>query len=180
MAGVFFAVLCADAGKVAANAAPAAFDADHDPAWRLCYWGGLCGGAWGEMTSAMNADMGRLAQFVADIPLVKLNPSPLQITSSDAQVRGWGVAGNDGGLFWVQDFSMEGHSMDDILKDKTVRKGVQLQIQGLAAGTYLLHPYNTWQGKYLTAFQVKCDGSAACQVDLPAFHADMAFRLERK
>jgi hypothetical protein len=22
--------------------------ADHDPAWRLCYWGGLCGGAWGE------------------------------------------------------------------------------------------------------------------------------------
>ena len=155
-------------------------------------WAGLASGAamtpaewndgssWGEMTPDMNADMGRLAGFVTDIPLAKLDPVALKIGSSDAQVRGWGVAGNDGGLFWVQDFSMEGHSMDDILKDKTVRKGVQLQIQGLAAGTYLLHPYNTWQGKYLTAFQVKCDGSAACQVDLPAFHADMAFRLERK
>jgi len=141
-------------------------------------WNG--GGAWGEMTKAMNADMGRLAQFVADIPLVKLNPSPLQITGSDAQVRGWGVAGKDGGLFWMQDFSLEGKTVDVIRKDKTVRKGVTAQLQGLAAGTYTVTPYDTWQGKYLTAFQVTCQDGQACAIKLPNFHADMAFKLERK
>jgi hypothetical protein len=152
-------------------------------------WNG--GGAWGEMTEAMNADMGRLAQFVADIPLAKLNPSALQIASSDpstlpavagqaASVRGWGVAGNDGGLFWVQDFSLEGQTIDVIRKDKTVRKGVKLEIQGLAAGTYKVTPYDTWQGKFLTALQVVCKDGEACQVSLPNFHADMAFKIERK
>ena len=141
-------------------------------------WNG--GGAWGEMTSAMNADMGRLAQFVADIPLVKLNPSPLQITSSDAQVRGWGVAGKDGGLFWMQDFSLEGKTVDVIRKDKTVRKGVVAQLQGLAAGTYTVTPYDTWQGKHLTSFQVTCQDGQSCAIKLPPFHADLAFKLERK
>jgi len=43
-----------------------------------------------------------------------------------------------------------------------------------------VHPYDTWQGKYLTAFQIICDGTTPCKVSLPGFHADMAFRLERK
>lgn len=145
------------------------------------------GGLWGEMTTDMNADMNRLAQFVADIPLAKLNPSVLQITVGDAasstgavQVRSWGVAGNDGGLLWVQDFSLEGKTIDDVRTDKTVRQGVQVSIQGLAAGTYSVHPYDTWQGKYLRAFQVTCQAGQLCVVTLPNFHADMAFRLERK
>jgi hypothetical protein len=141
-------------------------------------WNG--GGAWGEMTKEMNADMGRLGQFVADLPLAKLNPSALEIGSGDAQVRAWGVAGEDGGLFWVQDFSMEGKTIEDVRADKTVRAGVQLEIRGLAAGTYSVHPYDTWQGKYLTTFQATCEESQACQISLPNFHADMAFRLERK
>jgi hypothetical protein len=41
-----------------------------------------------EMTPQMYADNGRLAQFVAKIPLAKLNPAPLQIGVSDPQVRG--------------------------------------------------------------------------------------------
>ncbi|MGC1376726.1 MAG: DUF5060 domain-containing protein [Anaerolineales bacterium] len=138
------------------------------------------GGSWSEMTDAMNADMGRLGKFVADIPLAKLDPSALQVASSDEKVRGWGVAGADGGLFWVQDFSLEGQTIDVIRKDKTVRKGVKLEIQGLAAGTYKVTPYDTWLGKYLTAIQVVCKDGEACQVSLPNFHADMAFKLERK
>ncbi|NJO56560.1 MAG: hypothetical protein HC834_09770 [Rhodospirillales bacterium] len=54
--------------------------------------------------SEMIADMGRLSKFVAEIPLVKLNPSPLKIVSSNDQVRGWGLAGADGGLFWIVAF----------------------------------------------------------------------------
>ena len=141
-------------------------------------WNG--GGAWGEMTKLMDADMGRLAKFVADIPLAKLNPAELQITSSDTHVRGWGVAGAAGGLFWMQDFALEGQTIDVIRKDKTIRSGVQAQIQGLAAGTYTITPYDTWQGKYLGAFQVTCKDGEACTIKLPAFHADMAFKVERK
>jgi hypothetical protein len=143
------------------------------------------GGNWGSMTPAMLADMGRLGQFVADIPLAKLNPSALQISSSDAQVRGWGVAGADGGLFWVQDFSLEGSSIEVIrnagaARTGTQRTGVQLEIQGMAAGTYAITPYDTWQGTYLQAFEVTCQEGQACSVALPAFKADMAFKVERK
>jgi hypothetical protein len=141
-------------------------------------WNG--GGAWGEMTKEMNADMGRLGQFVADIPLAKLNPSRLQITSNNDQVRGWGVAGADGGLLWVQDFALEGQIIDAIRKDKTIRSGVQFEIQGLAAGTYKVTPYDTWQGKFLTALNVTCKDGEACTIKLPNFHADMAFKIERK
>ena len=138
-------------------------------------WNG--GGAWGEMTKEMNADMGRLAQFVADIPFAKLNPSPLEITSSDDQVRGWGVAGADGGLFWVQDFSLEGKTTAEIRADETVRQGVQVEISGLSARTYSVTPYDTWQGEWLTAFQVVCENGATCAINLPDFHADMGFKL---
>lgn len=150
------------------------------------------GGPWGEMTQEMNADLGRLAQFVADIPLVKWNPAPLGITSADPstrpdgqsgqapQVRGWGVAGSAGGLFWVQDFALEGKTIDEVRKDETVHTGVQIEIEGLPAGTYTVTPYDTWQGKYGTAFQVTCEAGQACELTLPNFHADMAFKLEVK
>src|SRR5687768_6710326 len=62
------------------------------------------GNAWGRMTPEMNADINRLAQFVRDIPLAEWDPSKLEITPSDTKVRAWGLAGNNGGLFWVQDF----------------------------------------------------------------------------
>ena len=54
------------------------------------------GGAWGEMTPPMLADLGRLSQFVSGLPLAKLDPAPIQLSFSDPQVRGWGVAGKDG------------------------------------------------------------------------------------
>ena len=50
----------------------------------------------------------RLGQFVGDMPLAALNPSALQIESSDEAVRGWGVAGEGGGFIWLQDFALEG------------------------------------------------------------------------
>jgi hypothetical protein len=138
------------------------------------------GGSWGEMTPAMLADTARLAQFVSDIPLAAWNPSALQIGSRDPQVRGWGVAGKPGGLFWVQDFSLEGKSIDEIRKGQTVREGVELNIRGLAGGTYTIRPYDTWQGKYLDAFEVSCSEGTACAVALPDFKADMAFRVQQK
>jgi hypothetical protein len=141
-------------------------------------WAG--GGSWPEMTPEMYADQGRLARFVSDIPLAKLKPSPLQLNSDDSLVRGWGVAGNDGGLFWVQDFSMEGKSIDEVRNDKTIRKGVHVEVQGLAGGMYIITPYDTWQGTYLTAITVTCTDGQPCKITLPDFKSDMAFKLERK
>jgi hypothetical protein len=138
------------------------------------------GGSWAEMTPEMNADIGRLGNFVAGIPLVELNPSSLQLSSSDPQVRGWGVAGKDGGLFWVQDFSLEGKSMQEIRQDDTVRQGVEMDVQGLAGGTYIIMPYDTWQGIFLEAFEVSCTEGQACKIALPSFHADMAFKITPK
>ena len=130
------------------------------------------------MTPQMIADMERLSSFVAEIPLVKLNPSPLKIVSSNDQVRGWGVAGANGGLLWIQDFSLEGKSTDSVRRDKSMRVGT-IQISGLAAGTYTITPYDTWQGLYRTAIQVTCTADVACQIKLPKFHADLAFKIEK-
>ena len=139
------------------------------------------GGSWGEMTPAMLADIGRLGQFVSGMPLAQWNPVPLQVNSSDPQVRGWGVAGEDGGLFWVQDFSLEGKSMDEIRKQQTIRKGVTVQLDGLPkAGMYTVTPYDTWQGTSLGPITVNCNMKQTCTISLSDFKADMAFKIERK
>jgi hypothetical protein len=138
------------------------------------------GGAWGRMTPELNADISRLAQFVQDMPLAEWNPSKLQITPSDAQVRAWGLAGADGGLFWVQDFSLEGKSIEEVRSGISVRSGVQLDVQGPMAGSYTIQAYDTWQGVYLETFDVECKDRGACTIALPAFTSDMAFKIIRK
>jgi Domain of unknown function (DUF5060) len=138
------------------------------------------GGDWGEMTPAMLADIARLGQFVSGMPLAQWDPAPLHISSSDPQVRGWGVAGKAGGLLWVQDFSLEGQSIDVVRASQTVRKGVKMEIQGLAGGNYTITPYDTWQGTFLSAITVTCADGQPCTVALPDFKADMAFKIEGK
>lgn len=138
------------------------------------------GGSWGRPTEEMKADMTRLGRFVADIPLVKLNPTRLELASSDPQVRGWGLAGSEGGLFWVQDFSLEGKPIADMRSSQTVRQGVSVEIAGLSAGTYFISPYDTWQGLYLAPIEVTCAAGQTCLIPLPDFRADMAFKIERK
>jgi hypothetical protein len=138
------------------------------------------GGTWGEMTPAMQADIGRLAGFVEPIPLAELNPEPVRIVVSDPKVRGWGVAGRNGGLFWVQDFALESNSIEDVRRNGVVRRGVQAEIQGLGGGTFAVTPYDTWQGVWLESFIVQCTEGQMCLIPLPDFKADMAFQLDRK
>ena len=137
------------------------------------------GGSWMTMTTEMYADQGRLAQFVAEIPLAKWNPQPLQISSANPEVRGWGVAGEAGGLLWLQDFALQGHTIEEVRADQTLRRAVQIEISGLAAGDYLVTPYDTWQGDFWPALEVTCP-AATCQITLPDFSRDLALRIERK
>ncbi len=135
---------------------------------------------WMQMSPEMYADTKRLAQFVIELPLAELNPAALQISGSDAQVRAWGVAGKEGGLIWAQDFSLEGKPIEEVRKAETLRKGVQLEVEGMTSGTYSVRPYDTWQGAYLDAFDVVCAEGQTCKITLPDFKADLAFKVERK
>jgi hypothetical protein len=136
-------------------------------------------GFWGRMTPEMYETMGRLAHFVRDLPLAAWNPANLHIESDEPQVRAWGVAGREGGLFWVQDFALEGRSIDEVRANTAVRQDVSLAITGLAEGTYTITPYDTWQGSYLESFSLTCAGEQPCRVTLPSFTADMAFKIKR-
>lgn len=137
------------------------------------------GGSWGEMTADMYADSSRLARFVADLPLARLDPSPLQVRSREAQVRGWGLAGEQGGLLWVQDFALQSLPITEIRASQAVRSGVEIEVSGLTEGTYLIMPYDTWQGFYMESFQAHCFRDRPCTFVLPDFTADLALRLER-
>ena len=138
------------------------------------------GGSWGRLTPEMKADLNHLAQFTQALPLAKWNPQALKISTNVTVVRGWGVAGNDGGLFWVQDFSAEGKPIDEVRASITVRANVQVEITGLAEGTYSIQPFETWQGIYLDSFDVNCKANKLCVFALPDITSDMAFKLIRK
>lgn len=138
------------------------------------------GGSWMRMSPEMLADMARLGTFVADLPLAQWRPTAVTLTSSDPAVRGWGVIGADGGLFWVQDFALEGAPIEEVRADETVRQGVTVSIEGMAAGVYEIRPYDTWQGIYLDAFTVECVADQPCSIPLPDFADDMAFKVIRE
>lgn len=136
------------------------------------------GGSWGRLTPEMKADLGRLAALVADIPLAHWNPQPVQVSSSDPAVRGWGVAGEEGGVIWVQDASLEGQPIADVRANTAPRAGVQIAVDGLPAGVYAVVPYDTWQGVSLEPLSLTCTAGQPCLIDLPDFTADLALRLE--
>lgn len=137
------------------------------------------GGNWGRMTPEMNADIGRLATFVNDLPLAHLNPAPLELSSSHPDVRAWGLAGTDGGLLWAQDFSQNGRPATELRTNQPTYEDVTLTITGLADGTYTATPYDTWQGVYLEPQELTCTTDAPCTLTLPSFQSDIAVQLQR-
>jgi len=137
------------------------------------------GGSWGRMTPEMNADLSRLAAFASELPLAQWNPSALQVDTNDDQIRGWGIAGQSGGLVWVQDYSLQDASIDDVRTMMPLRADVEVVLNGMAAGIYKVAPYDTWQGVYLDTSEVKCV-EGLCAITLPDFRSDIALRLVRQ
>jgi hypothetical protein len=138
------------------------------------------GGSFMQMTPEMYADQNRLSRFVSDIPLAWWNPIALKIDSSDPEVRAWGVAGDEGGLFWAQDFSTEGQSIAEVRENQILRSNVSLEILGLREGEWVITPYDTWQGIYLEPYSIACKQGQYCAIPLPDFRADMAFKVTRE
>jgi hypothetical protein len=138
------------------------------------------GGSWSRLTPEMKADLSRLAEFTKDMPLAKWNPQALQISSSDMVVRGWGVPGNDGGLLWIQDFSAEEKTIEEVRSSINARTNVQIELTGLAEGNYSIQPFDTWQGVFLETFDMNCKANEVCIFIVPNFTSDMAFKIIRK
>ena len=133
--------------------------------------------AFGTFDETMQQDMRRFADFVEQVPLVAYDPTRVEISSTDPEVRGWGLAGDRGGLVWVQDFALETASMDEIRADETVRSDVIITVDSLAAGTWTVTPFDTWTGTWLEPLVVVCAGGQ-CQIPLPPFQSDLALHLE--
>lgn len=138
------------------------------------------GRGWARLTPEMTADLTRMGQFLAEIPLAKLNPAPLTIQFAEKDIRAWGVAGTDGGLVWVQDFSQQGTKTSEIHKNLVVRKGILANVTGMAGGTYIVTPYNTWTGEWLEPLEITCEAGKECPIILPDFTADIALKIMKK
>ena len=134
--------------------------------------------AYGRFTPEMGEDMARFAAFVDQIPLVTLNPVSIEVSSSDPAVRGWAVAGEEGGLIWVQDFSLQGSTIEEIRADQSMLTPVEIAADGLS-GAWSVIPYDTWAGAWLDPIEVDCSGDVPCLIPLPAFQSDLALRLTR-
>jgi hypothetical protein len=111
------------------------------------------------------------------MPLAALNPEALEFSFDNDALRGWGVAGTQGGLFWVQDFSMEDQPIADVRAADLTHSDTAVQITGLPAGTYTILPYDTWQGGFLDPIELTCEADTPCSQTLPEFTADMAFKI---
>ena len=124
--------------------------------------------------------MAHLAAFVAGMRLAYLDPLPLAVTASDPQVRAWGLLGEDdgkaSGFLWIQDTAQPiGQPAD-----RQVRQSVTVVVAGLAAGTYAVRPYDTWQGVYLEESSATPGESGRLTLAVPPFRNDLAIRLEQR
>ena len=153
-------------------------------------WAGLASGAaitpmewndgsqWARMTTDMMAHMTYFQQFVSDLPLVQLNPKPVEVASRDPKVRAWGMGGPDWGVVWVQDYSLEGKPIAEVRQNRKPATEATLLISGLDVGDYLARPYDTWQGIYLSSYPVHCS-EQECEFSLPDFTGDLAIKFSR-
>jgi len=135
------------------------------------------GNAFGTFDDEMRADMRRFSDFVEEVPLAAYDPEAVSVTFNDPEVRGWGVVGETGGLIWVQDFALDDGTIEEIRADESVRTDVVAVVGDLAAGSWKVTPYDTWQGTWLPTLEVDCPGGA-CELSLPDFHSDLAIHLE--
>lgn len=135
------------------------------------------GGAFGRFDEEMAADMARFAAFVETVPLVTYSPEKVAVTASEPELRGWGVAGDSGGVVWVQDSTAEGRTMEEIRSHTVTWSGASLEIAGLAEGTWMVRAYDTWNGRWSGPTSVEC--AEACAIPLPDFTSDIAIALER-
>ena len=128
---------------------------------------------YGRFTDEMKETMARHRAFVDRIHLAEMAPEAVAVTTGDPEVRGWARGGARGGFVWVQDFALEGAGYEAQQADTTVRRGVEVVLDGWPDGEWTAEPYDTWTGEWLEEVPVRCD-DRACSFTLPDFQSDLA------
>lgn len=133
--------------------------------------------SYGTLTPEMRADFKRLAEFASFLDMATWDPVPVTITSNQSQIRGWGLVGDGGGAAWILDTTMAGRRINDLRAYADDRVGVRVTIEMPRLGTYpTVFVYDPWLGDDVWTGPVDCqDGT--CEIDLPAFHSDLAIRF---
>jgi hypothetical protein len=129
------------------------------------------------MTGPMKDDIRHLGQFVEGLPLAAWNPTPIQLAFNEETMRGWGVSSVLGGLFWVQDFSQQGQGIAALRAADLTHPNTTVEIIGLPPSDYNIYPYDTHAGQFLDPISLTCEEGESCNLALPEFTADMAFKI---
>lgn len=134
---------------------------------------------WGQITDSMELTLQNFSQFVEQLSLAKWNPEQLIITSAN-DTKVWGVAGQQGGLIWLQDVRLKGESISSIRTLQTTYPPSTLEVTGLAPGEYEITPYNTKLGTFVTPFSITCVTGTPCLIQVSSFLGDIALRIEER
>lgn len=134
---------------------------------------------WEEVTQAMQATLKNFSRFVGGLSLAEWAPNILNINAPNS-VNVWGIAGNKGGVIWLQDATLRGNTIDNIRTLQSFHVPLTLEVTGLSAGEYDITPYNTRSGEFLAPKVLVCNGSSICFVDVDSFNSDIAFKLEAR
>jgi hypothetical protein len=125
-------------------------------------------GAWGRTRDTVMAQLHHLSTFVADIPFPSLDLKPAQLHADDTGLTARGLSSAGYAIVWVQTRQ----------PDQT-RSDARITISGLQDGSYLVRPFDTWEGNPLAETTAQAvDGELT--IALPAFHNDIALKLIRK
>jgi hypothetical protein len=114
------------------------------------------------------AQLHRLSTFVADIPFPSLDLKPAQLHADGTGLTARGLSSAGYAIVWAQSRQ----------PDQT-RSGARITISGLQDGSYLVRPFDTWEGNPLAETTAQAAGGELT-IALPAFRNDIALKLVRK
>ena len=117
-----------------------------------------------------------LATFLKNVSFVGLEPA--HVTPSDERIRALGYQGNDCAYLWLSNSQatwwtrvLENRKPDPVT-------GATIRIPGLQPGRYHIHWWNTNAGE-TTQTQERTADREGLNIPIPAFHQDIACKIER-
>ncbi len=137
------------------------------------------GGTWGHMTQEMFEQIRYFSLFTKDLNLVKLNTSIMDVQLANKQLKGWGLGGEDWGIFWVQDIFQSNQDNSQLEETIITHSGETMFTSDLIVGIYKVQPYNTWEGAFYPEYDA-VSNSEGLSITLPDFERDITIKITRK
>ena len=117
-----------------------------------------------------------LAAFLEGVSFVGLESA--HVTASDERVRTLGYQGNDRAYLWLSSSQATWWNLVVENREPAPVAGATIHIPGLHPGRYRIHWWDTHAGE-ATETQERTAGREGLDIPLPAFHHDIACKIER-